>query len=142
MSGNTNSGRVTSPIESQEDKVSEEIKVPDQLHGESLSYWKRVIKILLERGAFTDGDFFALERLALLYGEWKKLESVVLSKGMTYEAETDRGSYVIRERPEAKLILNINKEIKDFERRFGLTPLDRTNIKRTIKPYGSIRNKY
>ena len=135
MSGNTNSGRIKkgqglqpeahSEIPSPPQQKETPIKIPAQLIGHAREYWIKIAQVLVDRGSYEESDFFALERLSIFYGEWKRIEKVILEKGMTYEAETDRGAYVIRERPEAKLMLNMNKEIKDFERKFGLTPLDR-----------------
>ena len=145
MAGNTNSGR-KGKIEKAEASIKpqprEKIPVPQQLKGHSLEYWKRVVNYLVERGEYNPVDEPALQRLALFYGEWKKMEEFVLQKGMTYDATTDRGAYVRRENPEAKLMININKEMKDLERKFGLTPVDRKGNHNGGQPTQSVRDKY
>lgn len=148
MSGNTESGRLGKNKKREngnsflaEENTAVKVPIPEKLKGEALGYWKKIMGILQNRGNFSEADSFALERLAVMFGEWQKLESVILENGMTYDAVTDRGSPVIRERPEAKLMINLNKEIKDLERRFGLTPYDRRNIGGSNNPE-SIRNKY
>ncbi len=146
MPGNTKSGRLgqntKTALENKKRSTNEvTFTRPSTITKKAKKYWNRMFPILSENGELADKDFFAFERLCILYGQWYDLEKVLKKEGLTYEARTDRGSLVIRERPEAKLLLQMGKEIKDLEHKFGLTPLDGKAIK-WKKKKESVRDKY
>jgi P27 family predicted phage terminase small subunit len=140
MSGNTNSGRLGKNKKPPAKKTeSMPIACPEKLQGDARKYWDRVYPLI--SGTLEPHYFFAFERICWLYGQWCDAEKAINQKGMSYETKTDRGSFTIRERPEVKMILSLNKEIKDLERKLGLTPLDAKQVK-TSKKNPSVRDKY
>ena len=142
MGGNENSGRLAQGTNLDITEPDITITCPDKFKGDCRKYWNKTFTILSNRGSISDGDFFAFERLCVLYGEWCRAEKVVLKEGMTYSAKTDRGSEVRRITPEGDIMMKLNKEIKDLEHRFGLTPLDREGVKQNQPKGSSTRGKY
>jgi len=142
MSGNTASGRL-SKAKAQQIKPPQpdQIKVipPTGLTKKAKEYWHGLITSLIQRKIYDSDYDFPVSRLAELFDLWLKAKKELKQRGLIIEAVTDRGALVIRENPAMKISISLNKEIKDLERKMGLTPLDRIGSKKTV---GDVRNDF
>ena len=135
MAGNTNSGRKprtkkTKPEQSEPENTGVvKIDIPSGLKKDSREYWELVTTELVKRGQYQESYQREIETAALVYGEMKQLERDIAKNGMYYETFTDRKSLVIKERPQHALLTKKRKEIRDFEKTFGLIPKLATGAK-------------
>lgn len=142
MSGDNNAGRKSSGTEFvPKAKAPFTLKCPRVLPPAGKKYWRKLVKLL--NGTIEDKDEFALMRLCNLYCWWTDCQKIVNEQGFTFEKVLDRGGSNPAPRPEANLMKQYASEIKDLERKFGLTPGDRDKPKLTRKnPGSSVRDKY
>ncbi|MBI4717156.1 MAG: P27 family phage terminase small subunit [Planctomycetes bacterium] len=73
-------------------------------------------------------DSTVLGRYATLLAESVKLAAWLKEQGETYERRSNRGGVTTRLRPEAGLLLRIEKQLLALEDRIGMNPLARARL--------------
>lgn len=106
--------------------------VPSHLTGTARSAWKRVHKILEERGMLTSGDGAALELYATVYQRWLAAKIEVADKLLVESVFTDKNGveHIIQKlNPLLALISTCEVRLLALVRELGLSPSSRDKAK-------------
>lgn len=108
-------------------------KTPDKpvhLTGIASEFWDRLVNNLAELGILEGADEMAMERMALLYADVRRLQKEVDENGYTYEStDAETGKTLIKANPAGTQLRAADAQFKVFLTEFGLTPSSRTRIK-------------
>ncbi len=87
-------------------------------------FWKKNAPILARLGVLTEVDLEAFRAMAEAYAQILLCNNVVRRKGIVYE--NDKGNPVMR--PEAKLLINLETQYREFAKQFGMVPGERGRL--------------
>lgn len=109
-------------------------KAPDHLDEEEKAAWKKFGSLLGPMKVCGAGDFAALESLVTCWVHSQRLRSQLradYSAGdlkLTYECESKNGAVVEHPKAALKILGDVDRRLKDWLGRFGLTPADRSRV--------------
>jgi len=141
MGGNANSGRNPATFAGVL-KPSFTCKKPSDFSDDEAEYWNQIVPMLTEKKQLADTDFPALCRLCRLQGDLKQLDRDIARDGLTVKETGSRGQVRYIRHPAADLKIKIAQLISTLERKFGLTPADREDVKVDKLPGSSVRDRY
>jgi P27 family predicted phage terminase small subunit len=101
-------------------------EVPESIADDliALDRWEQMCRELDLLGVLTTADFYLLETHCASYSLWRELRDTIRQHGMIDQTERSRSS-----KPEAKMMLELqrfmNKQLEDL----GLTPSSRSRLK-------------
>lgn len=82
--------------------------------------WRRLAKLMVDRGLLRELDMMAFEVRCETYARWRKAKGIVERKGLTYQH-----AGLVKKRPEVGIISDCESRIARFDSEFGLTPAAR-----------------
>jgi len=110
-------------------------KIPAHLSKAGRTEFKRVCKILLDRGTSTEGDFATLAVYAEIYARWIQAKASIETEGlMITAAVTDNHGKlrtVSRLNPLIKVAEGCESRMLSLCKSMGLTAVDRDKVKQT-----------
>lgn len=141
MSGNSNSGRKPAGYAGTV-KPTFACAMPTDFNEDAMVYWNQIVPLLVKRNQLSDTDYPALCRLCRLQADLRQCERDLDRDGLTVRTTGSRGQDCFIRHPAADLKLKIAQLLAALERKFGLTPADRPEIKVEKDNPPSIRDKY
>lgn len=103
-------------------------KPPRHLSKAAKAVFRSVAAQLHDLGALRLCDLFAIERYAETWVRWRACMDVLVEAGETeVVADPDVGGQ-LRQRPEARLVLQFGDQLRGLERELGLSPSARKRI--------------
>jgi len=107
---------------------------PDHLDEEESAAWERFARILSPLRVCAQEDFAALESLVTAWVQVQRLRAELRAdaaagdKKLTYESVNDKGATMQRVKPAVTALNEVDRRLKDWLGRFGLTPADRGRV--------------
>lgn len=117
-------------------------KMPTDFNKDAAVYWRQIVPLLTERNQLSDTDYPALCRLCRLQADLRQCERDIDRDGLTVKGIGSRGQVCFSRHPAADLKLKIAQLLAALERKFGLTPADRPELKVEKTNGPSIRDQY
>ena len=109
-------------------------KFPNHLSKVARQEMKRAIKILMERGTVTEGDFATLAVYAEVYARWIQCKREIGDELMVTTQVTDNNGTlrtVTRVNPLLKIAAQCESRLLSLTKELGLTPKERDKVKPT-----------
>ena len=103
-------------------------KPPATLSLAARGFWKELAKLLDGSGVLAEADRQALALTCSALAEHQAAQSVVAASGATYEAKTEAGTVLHRQRPEVAIAADAWRRALRGLIEFGLTPASRGRI--------------
>jgi P27 family predicted phage terminase small subunit len=123
------------------DLPSEIPKPPTWLPFKAMKIWGELLPKIIKAGVpLSPLDSEGLGRLCLQIFEWGLVIKSLEKNGLTYTTKNKAGHLLRRERPEVKIMSELNKSITMLGRYYGLNPSARTGL-RLSPPNGGSDNK-
>ena len=91
-------------------------------------FWKRNAQKLVGLGLLTEIDLNAFRALCEIWGDWVDIRKLLKKSGMIYETTNAAKEKVYKVRPEVKLLIDIEKQLKSYLELFGMAPAPRGKI--------------
>ena len=91
-------------------------------------FWKRNAQKLIALGLLTEIDLNAFRALCEIWGDWIGIRKLLKKNGMIYETTNAAKEKVFKMRPEVKLVIDIEKQLKSYLELFGMAPAPRGKI--------------
>jgi len=91
-------------------------------------FWKRNAQKLVGLGLLTEIDLNAFRALCEIWGDWVNIRKLLKKSGMIYETTNAAKEKVYKVRPEVKLLIDIEKQLKSYLELFGMAPAPRGKI--------------
>ena len=91
-------------------------------------FWKRNAQKLVGLGLLTVIDLNAFRALCEIWGDWVNIRKLLKKSGMIYETTNAAKEKVYKVRPEVKLLIDIEKQLKSYLELFGMAPAPRGKI--------------
>jgi len=98
---------------------------PRHLNDDAKREWRRIIKVLLSLGLYTEVDYAALAMYCQAWGRWIRAERMVIEKGEVL-LSTQTGNYY--QNPWFHVANRAWDQMLKMLSRFGLSPADRTRL--------------
>lgn len=110
-------------------------KVPKYLSELEVECWKNAAKTMKQRGTLSRGDGESLELWAVTKSRWVLARRAIESEGLTvtetrFSKSGDEYSVTIPN-PSLKIAENAERLLASLAVKLGLTPMDRSKVKRT-----------
>lgn len=102
--------------------------MPKHLPETARLLWKWLAPRLDEMQTLTKVDGPALELLCDAYAEYRSARAVIDAEGATYEAVTEAGATMVRQRPEVAIAADAWRRVRAMLTEFGLTPSSRSKV--------------
>lgn len=113
---------------------------PKGLPAEEAAAWDRFAEAVGRMRTCTAQDFAAFSELVGTYCECQQLRRFIRKNGHTYETVNVKGERMVRWYPEAQLLNQVSKRLRDYLSRFGLSPSDRSRVTDLGAVLGDNRN--
>jgi len=91
-------------------------------------FWKRNAQLLVDLGLLTEIDLNAFRVLCEIWGNWINVSKLLEKSGMVYQTTNAAKETVYKIRPEVKLLIDIEKQLKSYLELFGMAPAPRGRI--------------
>ena len=92
------------------------------------SFWKRNAQKLVALGLLTEIDLNAFRALCEIWSDWATVRRLLKKSGMIYQTTNAQKEKVFKQRPEVKLMIDLEKELKVYLELFGMAPAPRSRI--------------
>jgi len=102
---------------------------PATLEGIASEYWDRLRENLIDLGILAGVDEDAMEQMAHLYADIRRLQDDVDENGYTYESVTNEGGRMIKANPAGAQLRAAQALFKGLLTEFGMTPSSRSRVK-------------
>src|SRR5258708_6741943 len=109
-------------------------KFPAHLSKVGRTEMKRVVRILLERGTATEGDYAVAAMYGEVYARWVELKRQVGAECMVTTQVTDNNGNlrtVTRVNPMLKILAQTESRLQSLTKELGLSPKERDKVKPT-----------
>ena len=91
-------------------------------------FWKRNGQKLVDQGLLTEIDLNTFRVLCEIWGDWVNIRRLLKKSGMIYQTTNAAKETVYKVRPEVKLLIDIEKQLKSYLELFGMAPAPRGRI--------------
>lgn len=102
---------------------------PTWLSKSARRYWRGITETLDKLEVLTVADGAAVALLCEALAEQAAARAVIEATGATYEAQTQTGSAIVRQRPEVAMAADAWRRASAMLQQFGLTPASRTRVR-------------
>ena len=100
-----------------------------QMSQAAKGFWKRNAQKLVELGLLTELDLNAFRALCEIWADWITIRKLLKKSGMTYQTKNKNGEILQRKTcPEAKLMIDVEKQLMAYLMLFGMAPAPRSKI--------------
>lgn len=104
--------------------------------GPAKTFWKRNAQTLVDLGLLTEIDLNAFYALCEIWADLKHVRGLVRKCGMVYTTKNAQGETMHKMRPEVRLLIDMEKQLKVYLELFGMAPAPRGRI--SANPVGGL----
>lgn len=109
--------------------------MPEHLSDEAKTEWRRITRLLEQRGTLSKADSSVLELYCETYSRWLQAKRDVAEHGIIVSTTVlDRNGEQVTNRkqnPALRIAENAERSLRTFLREFGMTPQSRERVKPT-----------
>lgn len=124
--------RVKSLVPSPDPVGPDADRPPKALDAAGRKFWRAVVPALRRRGALADTDLAALYLAADLWSLYTRTRAAIAQEGATYVCTTKSGGRMIRQHPQAGLLIQTVRVLLSAFSALGMTPADRARLRLTV----------